>query len=166
MSRIKITNASAHRHGVRMLNMNTGTYFHRELKPNQVMTIDVDQFIDLYNMTVDFESGILHFDPKTVPQDVLNMIGFETSDELDEELGIVAYSNKEIEELLKGKIGDFNKFMKEIKGLETEARVEFSKRVFSLAEKLSEEITQGKAKTIEETTGMNFDINSSFKNSK
>jgi hypothetical protein len=47
-----------------------------------------------------------------------------------------------------------------------QTKTEFSKKVFAVAEKSVDEITKGKADTIEEATGMKFDINAEFKNSK
>ena len=164
MTRIKITNVSNHIHAVRMLNVNTGTYFHRPLSPKQFMTIDEDQFLDLFNTTVDFESGILTFDSSTVPESIAQILGFETKEDI--QMGVVAYTDIEIKALIKGKKSEFDKFMADITALEPEARVEFSKRVFNLAESMSDDMTQTKAKAIEDTTGMKFEINEEFKSSK
>lgn len=162
--RIRITNISNHIHAVRLLNPNTGTFFHRPLNPKQFMTIDQDQFLDLYNSTVDFESGILGFDVKTLPQDIADVLGFESKEDMD--VGIVGYSDKQIQTILTGKIGEFKAFMKEVRELPIGTKTEFSKRLFAIAEKMSDEITQGKAKEIEEATGLNFELELEFKNSK
>jgi len=164
MSKIKITNVSNHIHSVRMLNPMTGTYLYRKLSPNQFVVLTEDQFLDLYNTSVDFESGILSFDPISLSEDVLSILGYETKEEAS--FGIVGYNEKQIKDVLVGKIGEFNSFIKQLKELDVQTKTEFSKKVFAVAEKSVDEITKGKADTIEEATGMKFDINAEFKNSK
>ena len=164
MSKIKITNVSNHIHSVRMLNPMTGTYLYRKLNPKQFVVLTEDQFLDLYNTSVDFESGILAFDEDGLSEDVLSILGYETKEEAT--FGIVSYDDKQIKAVLTGKIGEFNSFIKQLKELEIGTKTEFSNKVFSGAEKSVDEITKGKADTIEEATGMKFDINAEFKNTK
>lgn len=164
MSKIKITNVSNHVHAARLLNPMTGTYLYRVLQPRQFIVIGEDQFLDLYNSTVDFEDGILSFDVNSLTEDVIAILGLETKEEAS--FGIVSYDEKQIKEVLVGKIGEFNSFIKQLKELEPSTKAEFSKKVFSVAEKSVDEITKGKADTIEEACGMKFDINAEFKNSK
>jgi hypothetical protein len=164
MSKIKITNVSNHIHSVRMLNPMTGTYLYRKLNPKQFVVLTEDQFLDLYNTSVDFESGILAFDEGGLSEDVLSILGYETKEEAT--FGIVSYDEKQIKAVLTGKIGEFNSFIKQLKELEIGTKTEFSKKVFSVAEKSVDEITKGKADTIEVATGMKFDINAEFKNTK
>jgi hypothetical protein len=147
-----------------MLNPMTGTYLYRPLQPRQFVILGEDQFLDLYNTTVDFEEGILSFDENSLTEDIISILGLETKEEAS--FGIVSYDEKQIKEVLVGKIGEFNSFIKQLKELDTSAKVEFSKKVFTVAEKSVDEITKGKADTIEEACGMKFDMNAEFKNSK
>lgn len=164
MSKIKITNVSNHIHAVRMLNPMTGTYLHRQLNPKQFVVLTEDQFVDLYTSAKDFELGILAFDSSALSEELLSVLGFEKKEEA--EFGLVSYDEKQIKTILVGKIGEFNAFIKQLKELDVASKTEFSKKVFAVAEKSVDEITKGKADAIEEATGMKFDINAEFKNSK
>jgi hypothetical protein len=163
MSRIKITNVSNHRHGVRLLNTMSNDYNHRTLSKNQSLIINDDQFFDLWNTTVDFKSGILSFDIESLTEEHLIAMGI-TKEEAS--YGIVSYDEKQIKAILSGKIGEFNAFIKQVKELDEAVKFEFSKKLFSVAENSVDDITKGKADAIEEVTGMKFDINAGFKNSK
>lgn len=159
--RIKIINCSGHEHSVRLLLPNGG-YSYKGLKPNQFTVVNEEQFLDLYNSTRDFTAGFLTFDKKTLSEDLVSWLGVETADDID--FGAVSYSDAEIKDILKGQIGKFNSFIKEIKELSPEASMSFSRRLFMIAESMTDEITQAKARAIEEATGMKFEINEEFKN--
>lgn len=161
MSKIKITNVSNHGHDVRLANLMGGAPHYKHLKPKMSTIMTEDQFIDLYLSAVDFKEGILGFDKNSLSEDVLDALGIETCDEAT--FGIVSYDEKQIKEILIGKIGEFNSFIKQLKELEPSAKMEFGKKVFSIAEKSVDEVTKGKADAIEEATGMKFDINAEFK---
>lgn len=159
--RIRISNCSGHEHSVRLLLPNGG-YSYKGLKPNQFTVVNEEQFLDLYNSTRDFTSGFLTFDKKTLSDDLVSWLGVETVEDID--FGAVSYSDAEIKEILKGQIGKFNGFIKEVKDLSPEASASFNRRLFTIAESMTEEITQSKARAIEDITGMKFEINEEFKN--
>lgn len=159
--RIKITNCSGHNHSVRLLLPNGG-YSYKSLKPNQFAIVNEEQFLDIYNSTRDFSGGFLTFDKNALSQEVVSWLGIEDIEDLD--FGIVGYTDAEIKDILKGQIGKFKGFIKEVKELPADKSVSFSKRLFEIASSMSEEITQSKARDIEDATKMKFDLNEEFKN--
>jgi hypothetical protein len=160
---IKITNTSGHKHGVRLLTP-MGGYGSRELAPNQFMGVTEEQFLDIYNSTRDFSCGYLSFDKSTLTPNLVNWLGFATVEEID--FGIISYTDTEIKDILKGSIGKFNSFLKEVRQLDPNKSATFKKRLFGLADSMPNELTQNKASEIEEVTGISFALNTDFKNSK
>jgi len=156
-TKIKLTNISGHGHGVTLRNAVSGITVDRDLQPNQFVLVDIDQFVELWTSTHEFKMGIWGFDTKAIPEEYLEVLGMETAEEVD--LGIVGKSDLEIKKVLKGQIGEFNAFMKEVKELDETAKGDFSRRVFTLAQSIYDDLAGGKLKTIEKTTGFNFEVN-------
>jgi len=152
--RIKITNIATHAHTVQIPNRLSGIPTPKRITPKNSIVVDADQFIEMFNSDGAFDQGILSFEPDSIPQDVLEILGIENKEDLD--LGIVSYDEKKIKEVLTSKVAEFDKFLAEIDELEPITKLEFSKKVFQIAVDMKDKLSGAKLDKIELATGIEF----------
>lgn len=152
--RIKLTNIATHAHSVQIPNRLSGISTPKRILPKGSIIVDVDQFIEMYTSDGAFEQGIMGFDVNSIPDDVLEILGIEVKEDMD--LGIVSFDEKRIKEILSAKVADFDKFLQDLESLEPVVKLEFSKKVFSIANAMKDKLSGAKLDKIEVATGIEF----------
>lgn len=154
--RVKITNVSNHVHGIKEVFQGREKW--KKMQPKSSAYVSIDTFLSLWTETKDFKRGILSVDVEKFIKDFGEETAIEFGMNLEElKDDIFMYSDEQIIKLLKGKMGDFNGFIGEVRDIEGNDKHSFMKRVFDLAKSI-ENLNISKAQKIEKDFGMKFDI--------
>lgn len=170
-ARIKVTNETNHGHTVKLL-LDNGGFSERRLggmngNVKSFVFLNEDQFLYLYSNSRDFRGGFLSYDKESLPDFIKEALGMPLTQEEKEGYSeeFKFYSDDNILKLIRGKVGDFNSFVKEISELPVRESDEIKRRIFVIAEKI-DNLNMKKAQKIEDLTGKTFRISEQLKEEK